>query len=151
MILCQEVKRSLGLICRVMKSLVMKMSLSLNDEDVKQERIECSDEDEPESSDGDAKQEMLCVVGRVSSLQVMLFICFSRNLQGLPIFEQPPPKYSTHRIMEILLNPNMNKSLVTHDRPLQVEKSSTFVVDLTSLKHPDDVKKDMYGRWDYSG
>ena len=36
-------------------------------------------------------------------------------------------------------------------RPLQVEKSSTFVVDLTSLKHPDDVKKDMYGRWDYSG
>ena len=53
--------------------------------------------------------------------------------------------------MEILLNPNMNKSVVTHDRPLQVEKSSTFVVDLTSLKHPDDVKKDMYGRWDYSG
>jgi len=53
--------------------------------------------------------------------------------------------------MEILLSPNMNKSLVAHGRPIQVEKSSTFVVDLTSLKHPDDVKKDMYGRWDYSG
>ena len=36
-------------------------------------------------------------------------------------------------------------------RPIQVETSSTFVVDLTSLKHPDDVKKDMYGRWEYSG
>ena len=31
-----------------------------------------------------------------------------------------------------------------------MEKSSTFVVDLTSLKHPDDVMKDMYGCWDYS-
>ena len=86
---------------------------------------------------------VVCVVGRVNSLK---FVCLSRNFQGLPIFEQPPPKYSAHRIMEILLNPNMNKSLVTHGRPLQVEKSSTFVVDLTSLKHPDDVKKDMYGR-----
>ena len=74
-----------------------------------------------------------------------------RNSQGLPIFEYPPPKYSASRILEILLNPNMKQSLVAHDRPIQVEKSSTFVVDLTSLKHPDDVKKDMYGRWTYSG
>ena len=45
----------------------------------------------------------------------------------------------------------MKHSLVAHDRPIQVEKSSTFVVHLTSLKHPDDVKKDMYGRWTHSG
>ena len=32
-------------------------------------------------------------------------------------------------------------------RPIHVETSSTLVV----LKHPDDVKKDMYGRWEYSG
>ena len=92
---------------------------------------------------------MLCAWGAGSI--VMLFIGLSRNLQGLPIFEHPPPKYSANRIMEILLNPNMNKSLVAHGRPIQVETSSTFVIDLTSLKHPDDVKKDMYGRWDYSG
>ena len=89
-------------------------------------------------------------VSSVNWLQVLLYICLSRNLQGLPIFEQPPPKYSAHHIMEILLNPSMNKSLITHGRPLQIEKSSTFVVDFTSLKQPDDVKKDMYGRWDYS-
>ena len=53
--------------------------------------------------------------------------------------------------MEILLNPNMNMSLAAHGRPIQVEMSSTLVVDLTSFKHPDDVKKDMYGRWGYSG
>ena len=41
--------------------------------------------------------------------------------------------------------------MIAKGRPIEVERSSTFVVDLTCLKHPDDVKKDMYGRWDYSG
>ena len=70
---------------------------------------------------------------------------------GVPIFEKPPPKYTATRIMQILLNPSMDTSKVAKGRPIGVEESSTFVVDLTSLKHPDDVKKDMYGRWDYSG
>ena len=70
---------------------------------------------------------------------------------GIPIFELPPPKYTATRIMQILLNPNINTSKVAKGRPIEVEKSSTFVVDLTCLKHPDDVKKDMYGRWEYSG
>ena len=69
----------------------------------------------------------------------------------MPIFEKPPPKYTATRIMQILLNPSMDTSKVAKGRPIGVEESSTFVVDLTSLKHPDDVKKDMYGRWDYSG
>jgi hypothetical protein len=70
---------------------------------------------------------------------------------GVPIFEQPPPKYTATRILQILLDPNIDQSLIAKKRPIEVERSSTFVVDLTCLKHPDDVKKDMYGRWDYSG
>ncbi len=31
-----------------------------------------------------------------------------------------------------------------------IERSSTFIVDLDSLKHPDDVKKDEFGKWSYS-
>ena len=34
---------------------------------------------------------------------------------------------------------------------MNIETSSTFMVDLDSLKHPDDVKKDEFGRWLYSG
>ena len=70
---------------------------------------------------------------------------------GVPIFEQPPPKYTATRILQILLDPNIDQSIIAKERPVEVERSSTFVVDLTCLKHPDDVKKDMYGRWDYSG
>ena len=43
--------------------------------------------------------------------------------------------------MQILLNPSMDTSKVAKWQPIGVEESSTFVVDLTSLKHPDDVKK----------
>ena len=35
--------------------------------------------------------------------------------------------------------------------PLQIENSSTFVIDVTKLKHPDDVKKDFFGKWNHSG
>ena len=76
---------------------------------------------------------------------------YHRNSLGVPIFERPPPKYSATRIMEILLNPSIDTSKVANGQPIEVQESSTFVVDLTCLKHADEVKKDMYGRWEYSG
>ena len=52
---------------------------------------------------------------------------------------------------EVLLKSNRESSRICHQRPMNIENSSTFVVDLDSLKHPDDVKKDEFGRWLYSG
>ena len=69
----------------------------------------------------------------------------------MPVYEQPSLKYTATRIMQLLLDLNINQQKIAKSRPIQVEKSSTFVVDLTCLKHPDDVKKDMYGRWEHSG
>ena len=43
--------------------------------------------------------------------------------------------------MQILLNPSIDTSKVAHGRPVEAQTRSTFVIDLTSLKHPDDVKK----------
>ena len=37
------------------------------------------------------------------------------------------------------------------DKPCNVRRSSTYVIDLESLKHPDDIKKDDFGKWMYSG
>ena len=53
--------------------------------------------------------------------------------------------------MEILLDPNIDESKVAKQRPLQTHCSATFVVDVTHLAHPDDIKKDMYGKWLYKG
>ena len=54
------------------------------------------------------------------------------------------PKYTATKI---LLDPGIDQSLIAKERPIEVEKSSTFVVDLTCLKDPDDVKKYTYGWW----
>ena len=74
-----------------------------------------------------------------------------RNCTGVPIFEKPPEKYSAHRIMQILLDPNIDPRRIAKKRPLQTPFSATFLVDLGQLSHPDDIKKDMYGKWLYSG
>ena len=65
-----------------------------------------------------------------------------RNSLGIPIFA---------RILQILLDPNIDKAVIAKTRPIEVTESATFVVDMTCIKHIDDVKKDMYGRWNHSG
>ena len=67
-----------------------------------------------------------------------------------PVYEVPPERYAAEDI-RILFNPKIDKQRVCKQRPLNIQKSSTFVVDLDSLQHPDDVKKDNFGVWTHSG
>ena len=55
------------------------------------------------------------------------------------------------RIMKILLSQSLDEQRIAYKRPIEVQSSSTFVVDLTKLAHPDDIKKDSYGRWLHKG
>ena len=52
--------------------------------------------------------------------------------------------------MEILLVPGDTQKIADR-RPLQASGNCTFVVDVTKLAHQDDIKKDMYGRWEHKG
>ena len=70
----------------------------------------------------------------------LVYIYFHRTLSGVPIFELPPSKYYAFQIMEILLDPNIDENKIAKERPLQTQCSSTFVVDITRLAHPDDIK-----------
>lgn len=54
-------------------------------------------------------------------------------------------------MLNILLDEDIDVRRVCCERPMQIAESSTFVVDLNLLKHPDDVKKDEFGKWCYSG
>ena len=40
---------------------------------------------------------------------------------------------------------------MAYKRLIEVQSDSTFVIDLTKLAHPDDVKKDCYGSWLHKG
>ena len=53
--------------------------------------------------------------------------------------------------MKILLDPNIEDCNIAKRRPLETHCSATFVVDVRNLKHQDDIKKDMYGRWIHHG
>lgn len=53
--------------------------------------------------------------------------------------------------MRLLLDPNIDKSRIATLRPIGATQNSTFVVDLSKLDHPDDVKKDIFGKWEHSG
>ena len=58
-------------------------------------------------------------------------------------FEIPPPKYSAEYILKLPLDRNTDQSRVCRVWPVSgVKSNATFVVDITSLKHPDDVRKD---------
>ena len=68
-----------------------------------------------------------------------------------PVYEVPWGCYTGEQILKILLNPRINKKKICHSKPSNVTQSATFVVDLESLDHPDDIKKDDFGKWVYSG
>ena len=53
--------------------------------------------------------------------------------------------------MQILLNSEIDEERIATRRPLEAPFSSTYVVDVSKLAHVDDIKKDMYGKWLYSG
>ena len=71
------------------------------------------------------------------------------SLSAAVVYETPAAIYSAETIMKILLNPTSSR--VSCACPHRVTKSSTYVVDVTALAHPEDVKKDDFGKWDYKG
>ena len=67
-------------------------------------------------------------------------------------FEVPPVKYSAEAILKLLLDPMIDTSRVCKTWPISdITTNSTFVVNVTKLKHPDDVRKDFFGKWIHTG
>lgn len=68
-----------------------------------------------------------------------------------PIYEIPPNGYPAEEILRILLDPNIKTQKICYGIPRNVTKSATYVIDMGSLDHPDDIKRDFFGVWTYSG
>ena len=60
-------------------------------------------------------------------------------------------KYAAEHIIRILLDPHLDVSKVCSHRPTNVSVRSTFIVDISKLEHPDDVKNDNFRAWNHSG
>ena len=66
----------------------------------------------------------------------VFFLCSCKS----PVYEVPQGSYTGVRILEILLDPDIDLSNVCHNRLVGITRSSTFVVDLDSLQHPEDIR-----------
>ena len=64
------------------------------------------------------------------------------------VYEYPPPKYSAERLFEILFDPDIPYNKVCKEKPSGIRCSA---VDAGYLKFIDDIKKDEFGIWNYSG
>jgi len=60
-----------------------------------------------------------------------------------PVYEVPGESYTGERILEILVHPDIDQSIVCPSCPVGITQSSTFVVDLESLQHPEDIKMNL--------
>ena len=65
-----------------------------------------------------------------------------------PVYDVPSSQYSVEKILNMLLDPDESK--VCSQRPTGTIGSATFVIDLDKLAHPDDAKKDNFGKWSHS-
>ena len=81
--------------------------------------------------------------------ELHLLFFLSLDPSDEPVYEIPPAKYTAEHIIKILLNPD--ESRVCCQKPISVTKSATYVVDVRKLPNQDDIKKDKFGIWKYSG
>ena len=56
-------------------------------------------------------------------------------------------QYTGEEILRILFD----QDKICRECPRQITKSCTFVIDLNKLKHPDNIKKDEFGKWRHNG
>lgn len=68
-----------------------------------------------------------------------------------PVYERPPSKYSAEGLLKILLDESIPANKICQKRPTHINRSAAYIVDISKLDHPDDVKKDNFGIWSHSG
>ena len=81
------------------------------------------------------------------------FACRLEKQSSIPCeaYESGSKSYTSEEILQILLNPKIDPQKVTRSRPVNISQWATYVVDLDHLDHPDDIRKDDFGKWRYSG
>lgn len=66
---------------------------------------------------------------------------------NIPIFENSNTHYSAKRIVEVLLDETLPNRKIATSQPVCIEDNLVFVVDLSKLDNPDDIRCDDLGSW----
>lgn len=87
----------------------------------------------------------------------MWILYFYRKLEYLhdnrdiPIYERTSKAYSAKEVTEILLDVNLPTTRIATKQPVSVQENLVFIVDLSHLEKPEDVRADDLGSWACNG
>ena len=84
------------------------------------------------------------------------FICCSKidylydNI-NIPIFERTSKSYTSRSIIELLLDKSLPQTKISTAQPVGVQENLVFIVDVSKLNKPEDIRADDLGSWICNG
>lgn len=70
---------------------------------------------------------------------------------NIPIFARTAKSYSSKSIIELLLDKYIPQSKIATQQPVSVEENLVFIMDLSKLNKPEDIRADDLGSWICNG
>ena len=68
-----------------------------------------------------------------------------------PIYDCTSKHYSAQSIVEVLLDKRLPVSKIATSQPVSIQENLVFVVDLSKLEKPEDIRADDLGSWTCNG
>ena len=68
----------------------------------------------------------------------------------LPVYARISTRMDTQKIVNALLDPELNDDMICSMQPVNVENNVVFIVDLGKLKNVKDLYCDDMGSWQYN-
>ena len=85
---------------------------------------------------------------------IIVLIRETKYLNGnpeIPVYEETPNHYTAKEIVETLLDKTIPLTKITTTQPVSCQDNFTFVVDISKLDKPKDIRCDDLGSWECNG
>ena len=70
---------------------------------------------------------------------------------SIPIYDKTSKHYTAKTIVEVLLDKHIPLNRIATCQPVSVEDNLVFVIDLSKLEKPEDLRADDLGSWTCNG
>ena len=70
---------------------------------------------------------------------------------SIPIFEETADHYTAKKITEVLIDKTIPLTKIATVQPVCVQDNFVFIVDISKLNKPEDIRADDLGSWECNG
>ena len=87
----------------------------------------------------------------IRSLILLIYRHVSYYGGSFPLYDKRDEVLKPSEVFEAILNTDPSSEVVCKQKPVGICDSGVFLMDLTKLKHPKDIKADEIGSWIHKG